>query len=168
MRLHFLVAVLALAATFAVTLAGAAEPLPPLAQDGAPNGYRGNAQVIPAGQSAYQTYCAACHGDDATHPMAEAPDLRRLNGFCKRLKDAALAERCLKDVDSYFLFSVREGKVRAGVVHMPPWKEVLTPQEIWAIRSFTETRPLDPPRRVTSVDAARQAQAAASAPARRQ
>lgn len=159
MRLHYiLVAALALAATLAVTLAGAAE-LPPLSQDGAPNGYRGKPEVVVAGQAAYQAHCASCHGDESSQPLAEAPDLRRLNGFCRRLKDAALAERCLKDVDSYWLFSVREGKVRAGVVHMPPWKDVLTPQQIWAIRTFVESRPLDPPRRTTSVDAARQAQA---------
>lgn len=155
MRLHFLAAVLALAATLAVTLSSAAD-LPPLPQDGAPNGYRGNAQVIAAGQAVYQAHCASCHGDNSTQPLAEAPDLRRLNSFCKRLKDPALAERCLKDVDSYYLHSVREGKVRAGVVHMPPWKDVLTPEQIWAVRSFTETRPMDAPRRATSVDAARQ------------
>lgn len=158
MRLHFLVAALALAATLAITWAHAADQ-PPLAQDDAPNAYRGNPQVLAAGQAAYQSHCASCHGDDATHPQAEAPDLRRLNGFCRRLKDAALAARCLKDVDSYWLHSVREGKVRAGVVHMPPWKDVLTPQEIWAIRSFVESRPPEPPRRTTSVDAARQAAA---------
>jgi len=138
-----------------------AAELPPLAQDGAPNGYRGNSQVLAAGQASYQLHCAHCHGEQSTSAMAEAPDLRRLDSFCRRLKELALAQRCLKDVDSYFLLSVREGKVRAGVVHMPPWKDVLTAQEIWAIRSFIETRPQDPPRRTTSVDAARAAEAAA-------
>lgn len=136
-----------------------AAELPPLPRDGAPNGYRGNAQVLNAGQAAYQSYCAQCHGEQSTQPMAEAPDLRRLDSFCRRLKYATLKQRCLTDVDSYFLLSVREGKVRAGVVHMPPWKDVLSAQEIWAIRSFVETRPQEPPKRTTSVDAARQGQA---------
>lgn len=149
------------AVVLACSAGAAAQDLPPIdSTTGAPNPYRGKASVIAAGKVAYQAHCATCHGDEASRAVAEAPDLRRLNLFCLRLKDDALQQHCLKDVDTYFLHSVREGKVRAGVIHMPPWKDQLTPQEIWAIRTFVESRPLDPPRRTTSVDAAR---AAASA-----
>jgi mono/diheme cytochrome c family protein len=111
-----------------------------------PNPYRDNTSVMPAGEAAYERYCAECHGERSARPIAEGPDLRRLNSFCKRLADAALRQRCLADVDRYFLNSVLEGKLRAGLMHMPAWQGVLPQETIWAIRSFTETRPLPPPR----------------------
>lgn len=111
-----------------------------------PNPYRGDAVAIGVGAAAYEQHCATCHGESATRPVAEGPDLRRLNGFCNRLTEAPLRQHCLRDVDSYFLHSVREGKLRAGQMHMPAWKHVLPQELIWAIRSFTESRPLPPPR----------------------
>jgi mono/diheme cytochrome c family protein len=111
-----------------------------------PNPYRGQAGVMAAGEAAYARHCAECHGENATRPVAEGPDLRRLNSFCKRLQDPALKDHCLRDVDRYFLTSVLEGKRRAGLMHMPAWRDVLPPETIWAIRSFTETRPIPPPR----------------------
>jgi len=126
-----------------------------------PNPMRGDTAAIEPGRVAYEAHCATCHGEQAVSPTAEAPDLRRLDGFCRRLSDPALKAHCLRDVDSYYLRSVLDGKVRAGVVHMPPWRGVLRDDEIWAIKTFVETRPLDPPKRTTSVDAAK---AAASRP----
>lgn len=117
-----------------------------------PNPMRG--QVPPQAQAAYNQHCAQCHGQDARQPMAEAPDLRRLNSFCQRLTDAVLKERCLGDVDAYYLDSALNGKVRAGVEHMPPWRGRLDEATLWAIRSYIEAQPLPPPRRQTSVDAA--------------
>lgn len=110
------------------------------------NPYRDNAMVMPAGEAAYERHCADCHGERSSRPIAEGPDLRRLNSFCTRLEDAGLRKRCLADVDRYFLNSVLEGKLRAGLMHMPAWQGVLPQETIWAIRSFTETRPLPPPR----------------------
>lgn len=132
-------------------LAGVAGPL--CAQEA--NVWRGQAPAIQAGQALYGQHCAECHGHEANQPLAEAPDLRRLDSFCRRLKDTSLKADCTADVDRYYLRSVNEGKVRAGVVHMPPWQGVLSPQDIWAIRSFVETRPAAPPKRTTSVDARR-------------
>lgn len=126
---------------------------PLLAQED--NAWRGQAAAIQAGQALYGQHCAECHGQDASQPLAEAPDLRRLDSFCRRLREVSLKADCTADVDRYFLRSVNEGKVRAGVVHMPPWKGVLSEQDIWAIRSFVETRPTDPPKRTTTVDAQR-------------
>ncbi|MBQ0958920.1 c-type cytochrome [Ideonella sp. 4Y11] len=111
-----------------------------------PNPYRGQPAAIQAGQAAYEEHCAACHGEQASRAVAEGPDLRRLNSACRRLTDAALQAHCLRDVDAYFLRSVHEGKRRAGLMHMPAWQGVLPQETIWAIRSFTESRPLPPPR----------------------
>ena len=144
---------LALAAGIVCAAPPAPEPappgLPPLGPDWqVPNPYRDRPEVQAAGAAAYERHCASCHGEAAQRPVAEGPDLRRLNGFCQRLADASLRSRCLKDVDAYFLESVLDGKLRAGVVHMPPWRGVLPQETVWAIRSFTESRPVPPPRRL--------------------
>jgi mono/diheme cytochrome c family protein len=110
-----------------------------------PNPYRGQPAAIAAGELAYEQHCASCHGEQAIRAVAEGPDLRRLNSFCRRL-DSMLQAHCLRDVDTYFLRSVHEGKRRAGLMHMPAWQDVLPQETIWAIRSFTESRPLPPPR----------------------
>lgn len=123
--------------------------LPRLAADlQLPNPYRDNSEVLAAGEVAYERYCAECHGERSTRPVAEGPDLRRLNSFCKRLADVPLRGLCLRDVDTYFLRSVHEGKLRAGLMHMPAWKDVLPQETIWAIRSYTESLTLPPPRRL--------------------
>ncbi len=116
------------------------------------NPSRGDPAAINLGATVFQANCARCHGQQATQPSAEAPDLRRLNAFCLQLKDSALQARCLQDVDAYFMMSVKAGKVRAGIVYMPPWRDVLTASEIWAVRSFIDSRPLAAPRLKTSVD----------------
>lgn len=125
-------------------------PLAALAGDSNPS--RGDTAAIALGAQVFQANCARCHGAGATQPSAEAPDLRRLNAFCQQLKDGALQARCLQDVDSYFMMAVNTGKIRAGIVYMPPWRDVLTTQEIWAVRSFVESRPPAAPRLKTSVD----------------
>ena len=39
------------------------------------------------------------------------------------------------------MMSVDSGKVRAGIVYTPPWRAVLSTQDIRGVRSFTEGRP---------------------------
>ncbi len=126
--------------------------LPLAAHASETNPSRGDPAAIDLGRQVFQANCARCHGAGATQPSAEAPDLRRLNAFCQQLKDSALQARCLQDVDSYFMMAVNTGKIRAGIVYMPPWRDVLTAQEIWAVRSFVESRPPAAPRLKTSVD----------------
>lgn len=118
------------------------------------NPWRGQAEAIARGQGLFNGHCAVCHGVDASTPSAEAPDLRRLDAFCRPLADPAWQQRCLSDVDRYFLDSAQEGKVRAGVRYMPAWAGVLSTEDLWAIRSFIAARPVPPPRTHTSVDRA--------------
>lgn len=148
LQLAGLLAVVAATAAHAQTQPPTAAPEVPASSGewrGA-NPYRGRADAIEAGALAYGRHCAACHGEGATAFSPEGPDLRRLDSFCRRLADAPLREHCLSDVDAYFMHSVREGKWRAGLIHMPAWKGVLPPETIWAIRTFIETRPRSPPR----------------------
>ncbi|WP_228720802.1 c-type cytochrome [Nitrogeniibacter mangrovi] len=113
--------------------------LPPLDDPNAePNPYRGNPQAIGIGREAFNQSCARCHGVDADAHRSPAPDLRRVGRACERVREPALKTRCETDADVYFRHSVEEGKVKVGVRHMPAWKSVLSPQLIWAIRSFVD------------------------------
>ena len=60
----------------------------------------------------------------------------------KRIADDALRQRCLGDADAFFIKSVRYGKQKFGIVHMPPWEGVVSPELAWALRSYVETVPL--------------------------
>jgi len=37
---------------------------------------------------------------------------------------------------------VRYGKQKFGIVHMPPWEGVVSPELAWALRSYVENVPL--------------------------
>lgn len=109
------------------------------APDADPNPYRGDAGVIDIGRSAFNQTCAQCHGVDADAHASPAPDLRRVGRGCRRVPEPELKLRCLADADHYFLTSVEDGKTKVGIEHMPAWKNVLSRQVIWAIRSFVES-----------------------------
>ena len=107
-----------------------------------PNPLRGDAQAIAIGQAAFNQSCAKCHGENGNGARSPAPDLRRLGTRCKRIADDALRQRCLGDADAFFIKSVRYGKQKFGIVHMPPWDGVIGPELAWALRSYVETVPL--------------------------
>lgn len=114
--------------------------LPPLVAEVRGNPYRANARAIEVGQSAFNQSCARCHGVDANPAGAPAPDLRQLNRFCRRIGEAVVQAACLADNDAYFSKTVANGKTIVGVMHMPPWKNVLSPELVWAIQAFVEAR----------------------------
>ncbi|GAA4003677.1 hypothetical protein GCM10022279_29490 [Comamonas faecalis] len=109
-----------------------------------PNPLRGNAQAIEVGRSTFNQTCASCHGMDANGSRAPAPDLRRIGKGCLRIQDSALHQRCMADADAYFAKSVRYGKQKFGIVHMPAWEPYLKPELVWALRSFVENAPAKP------------------------
>lgn len=114
--------------------------LPPLGAEVRTNPYRANARAIEVGQSAFNQACARCHGIDANSAGAPAPDLRQLNRYCRRIGEPAVQAACLADNDAYFNKTVANGKTIVGVMHMPPWKNVLSPELVWAIQAFIEAR----------------------------
>jgi cytochrome c-550 PedF len=89
------------------------------------NPYRDNKEAIRIGTSAYNQNCARCHGLEAISGGI-APDLRKLD--------------IEPDTDAYFIESVMLGKVRNGAVYMPPFKDILQQEAIWAIKAYLETR----------------------------
>jgi cytochrome c-550 PedF len=110
----------------------------------AENPFRGNADAVKVGTSAYNQNCARCHGLQAISGGI-APDLRKLDNDCVSLKDAKKKAECVKDVDGYFLGSVRNGKVRNGAVYMPHFEGVMNQEAMWSIKAYLETvreRPL--------------------------
>lgn len=107
------------------------------------NPLRGNAEAARIGGLAFNQTCARCHGENANGSRSPAPDLRRIGMACQRVKDPALRTRCQSDADHFFVQSVRYGKQKFGIVHMPPWDSVLEPALVWSLRSFVETAPRD-------------------------
>ena len=100
--------------------------LPPLGEQvPEANPYRDNTEAIRVGKSAFNQNCARCHGLEAISGGI-APDLRRLD--------------LDPDTDMYFYGSVIAGKVRNGAVYMPPFREILPQEAIWAIKAYLETR----------------------------
>lgn len=107
------------------------------------NPYRDNAEISRAGGEAFNHNCARCHGTDAVASGTSAmpaPDLRNLGRFCRRIAGNTLQDACMNDIDDYFRTSVLNGKTIVGVHHMPAWKDLLTQETIWAIKTFIESR----------------------------
>ncbi|MBI2276064.1 MAG: c-type cytochrome [Dechloromonas sp.] len=139
---------MALLAAFAVMANEVAHPpnvdysvLPPLGKawrEGNP--YRGLAEALPIGHTAFNQSCARCHGMDAATNAAPAPDLRNLDRTCRRIADAETKARCMADNDAYFAKTLRDGKIIVGVMHMPPWRDVLPQELVWAIQAFIEAQ----------------------------
>lgn len=83
-------------------------------------------KAIEIGGSGYNSNCARCHGLEAISGGI-APDLRML-------EDGEFG-------DEWFMERVRNGYSQNGAYKMPPFEELLSQEAMWAIRSYTETRP---------------------------
>jgi len=104
------------------------------------NPYHGNSAVVATGQKLYNQTCAFCHGENADGSRVPAPDLRRLDAFCARIADPATKVWCERDVDAYFVRTVRHGREIVGMLHMPPWEGTLSQEEVWAIKTFIDSQ----------------------------
>lgn len=102
------------------------------------NPFRGNALAIKIGNSGYNQNCARCHGLEVISGGI-APDLRKLDNECATLKDGKRGA-CVKEVDDYFVSTVRKGRTRNGAVYMPPFEGVLDQEAMWSIKAYLETR----------------------------
>jgi cytochrome c-550 PedF len=142
-----LLAMAACAATTTVRAHGDVTPqavdtagLPALGQEWrAENPFRTNSRAVEIGTSAYNQNCARCHGLEAISGGV-APDLRKLDNECVTLKDAAKKAACVKEIDEFFLTTVRQGRTRNGAVYMPPFEGVMNQEAIWSIKAYLETR----------------------------
>lgn len=89
------------------------------------NPYRGNAEAIKIGQSAYGQNCARCHGLEGISGGI-APDLRYLEQG--------------EVGDEWYMQRFQHGASRDGKVYMPPMGEALGQKAGWAIRSWLDTK----------------------------
>ncbi|MCU7372971.1 cytochrome c-550 PedF [Paucibacter sp. O1-1] len=105
----------------------------------AENPYRKNDKAIKVGASAYNQNCARCHGLEAISGGI-APDLRKMDNECASLKDEKKRAACVKDIDDYYLGSLRRGKVRNGAVYMPYVRRHPEPGSHGSIKAYLETR----------------------------
>lgn len=96
-------------------------------------------EAVRIGTSGYNQNCARCHGLEAISGGI-APDLRMFEGDCTGMKDPKQKNACFKEMDDYFMATVRRGRMRDGRVYMPPFEGTLSQEAIWAIRSYIETR----------------------------
>lgn len=99
----------------------------------------GQKEALRIGTSAYNQNCARCHGLEAISG-GMSPDLRKLDSECMGLADAAKKSACFKEMDEFYMATVRRGRVRDGRVYMPPFEGTLTQEAIWSIRTYLETR----------------------------
>lgn len=103
------------------------------------NPYRTNKLALKIGASAYTQNCARCHGLEAVSGGI-APDLRLLDRDCNGIKNETKKQACYKEMDNYYLTSIRHGKVRNGAVYMPPFEGVFNQEAMWAIKTYLESR----------------------------
>ena len=103
------------------------------------NPYRTNKLALKIGSSAYTQNCARCHGLEAVSGGI-APDLRLLDRDCNGIKNETKKQACYKEMDNYYLTSIRHGKVRNGAVYMPPFEGVFNQEAMWAIKTYLESR----------------------------
>ena len=96
-------------------------------------------EALRIGTSAYNQNCARCHGLEAISGGI-APDLRKLDSECMGYADESKKNACFKEMDDYFLATVRRGRTRDGRVYMPPFEGTLSQEAIWTIRTYLETR----------------------------
>lgn len=97
------------------------------------------AEALRIGTSAYNQNCARCHGLEAISGGI-SPDLRKFDDDCAGMADQAKKAACYKEMDEYFLATVRRGRTRDGRVYMPPFEGTLSQEAIWSIRTYIETR----------------------------
>lgn len=97
------------------------------------------AEAVRIGASGYNQNCARCHGLEAISGGI-APDLRNLDEECTSLADAAKKNACMKEVNDYFIGTVRRGRTRDGRVYMPPFEGMLSQEALWAIKTYLESR----------------------------
>ncbi len=93
-------------------------------------------EAVRVGSRGYNANCARCHGLEVLSGGI-APDLRAMTRDCGGDAD------CIKDMEGYYLDTIRKGRVRDGRVYMPPFEGILSQEAMWAIWTYVESRPKD-------------------------
>ena len=102
----------------------------PAPYTGMANPLRPGKQVMDRGQAIYKQYCAVCHGDDGTGNGAAGRNLTPSPGNLVWLSDVPE-----KQWDEYLYWTIAEGGPALGT-SMPPYKQLLGRDDIWAVTAY--------------------------------
>jgi len=108
--------------------AGVARPTPPPEYAGKTNPVANDPNAVAAGQTLYAANCASCHGESGQGdgPAGAALDPKPTN----------LTETAAQASDDYIYWRIAEGGAMEPFnSSMPPWKGILSDEEIWQVVS---------------------------------
>jgi mono/diheme cytochrome c family protein len=112
---------------YMVTLWGVPAPY-----KGMTNPLRRRKAVLDRGKALYTQYCAVCHGDDGTGNGLAGRNLSPPPGNLVWLSDVPE-----KQWDEFMYWTIAEGGPALGT-SMPPYRQLLTQDEIWAVTAYIQ------------------------------
>ncbi|HMP55802.1 MAG TPA: cytochrome c [Novosphingobium sp.] len=108
---------------------------------GVPAPYRGMTNPLPLrgstfrqGEAIYRQHCVACHGQ---HGAGDGADGRRLSPPPGNL--VWLSDIPEKQWDEFMVWTIAEGGTALGTA-MPPYRQLLGQDEIWAVSAYIRAR----------------------------
>jgi mono/diheme cytochrome c family protein len=104
----------------------------PAEYQGKTNPLAGNADAASSGQKTYQEKCATCHGDTGLGDGA--------GGSALNPKPSNLVQASAANGDDYLFWRIETGAASGPANSlMPPWKGVLSEEQIWQVVAFIRT-----------------------------
>ncbi len=99
---------------------------------GMSNPLRRRKEMFDRGQAIYTQYCAVCHGDNGVGNGLAGRGLSPPPGNLVWLSDVPE-----KQWDEFMYWTIAEGGTALGT-SMPPYKQILTQDEIWAVTAYIQ------------------------------
>ncbi len=106
---------------------------------GVPAPYEGMTNPLPQrketfdrGEQIYKAYCAMCHGDDGAGNGVAGKNLTPPPGNLVWLSDVPE-----KQWDEFMVWTIAEGGTALGT-SMPPYKQLLSKDDIWAVTAYIQ------------------------------
>ena len=104
----------------------------PAPYTGMANPLRRRKETTDRGQAIYKQYCSVCHGENGAGNGLAGRNLSPPPGNLVWLSDVSE-----KDWDPYMYWTIAEGGASLGT-SMPPYKQLLSRDEIWAVTAFIQ------------------------------
>jgi len=89
-------------------------------------------KTLKLGEAIYRQHCAACHGNDGAGDGPAGRDLTPAPGNLVWLSD--IPER---QWNEFMFWTISEGGTALGT-SMPPYRQLLTREEIWAVTAYIQ------------------------------
>lgn len=104
----------------------------PAPYQGMTNPLQRRKEVLDRGQAIYRQYCAVCHGDGGAGNGLAGKSLSPPPGNLVWLSDVPE-----KQWDEFMYWTIAEGGTALGT-SMPPYKQLLTRDEVWAVTAYIQ------------------------------